>query len=229
MSDPEEPRPYSSPPCFLHELEEAPCTWEAIKYWRTERRNERILQRLKMAPAERKRAAQLIAERLRDLIAASAYPVLGIYWPIRGEIDMRGIARRHIASGGRAALPVVVTRNAPVEFWQWNPGMRMRRGLWNIPIPCEAVTVVPHALLVPMVGFDRSRYRLGYGGGYYDRTLAAALPHPLAIGICFADAQLPTIYPQAHDIPMDVIVTDQSILGETRIADQQRPPAERGL
>ena len=86
--------------------------------------------------------------------------------------------------------------------------MRMQRGLWNIPIPREREVVTPEALLVPMVGFDRARYRLGYGGGYYDRTLAAAVPRPHTIGVAYADSELATIHPQSHDIPLNLIVTD---------------------
>jgi 5-formyltetrahydrofolate cyclo-ligase len=88
----------------------------------------------------------------------------------------------------------------------------MKKGLWNIPIPPERDVVAPSLLVVPLVGFDRGRYRLGYGGGFYDRTLAAAQPRPRTIGIALADAELPTIYPQPHDIPMDVIVTNEFTL-----------------
>ena len=69
--------------------------------------------------------------------------MLGFYWPIRGELDLRGVARRHVEAGGTAALPVVVAKNAPVEFWQWEPGAAMQRGFWNIPVPAERRVVVP--------------------------------------------------------------------------------------
>ena len=206
-------RAYSSPAGFMHELDELPQSWDEIKAWRTARRKERILQRLGCEPSERRRFGRLVVDRLRDLVDVSSYPVLGIYWPIRGEIDVREIARRHVAAGGRVALPVVVTKAAPVQFWQWRPAMRMQRGLWNIPVPRESQVVVPSALIVPMVGFDGVRFRLGYGGGYYDRTLAASAPRPYTIGIAYDDAELTTIYPQSHDIPMDMIVTDQSTRG----------------
>ena len=87
----------------------------------------------------------------------------------------------------------------------------MQTGIWNIPIPKERDVLMPDAVIVPLVGFDGSRYRLGYGGGYFDRTLAAAVPRPYAIGLDYADSVLQTIYPQPHDIPMNLIVTDQSI------------------
>jgi 5-formyltetrahydrofolate cyclo-ligase len=83
----------------------------------------------------------------------------------------------------------------------------MARGIWNIPIPRERNSVRPTALLVPLVGFDAAGYRLGYGGGYYDRPLATLVPKPLTIGVGYELGRLETIYPQPHDIPMDAIVT----------------------
>jgi 5-formyltetrahydrofolate cyclo-ligase len=85
-----------------------------------------------------------------------AYPVLGFYWPIRDELDVRDLARRHVAGGLTAALPVVVTKNAPLEFWRWQPGASLRRGHWNIPVPLERHAVVPDALLIPLVGYDEA-------------------------------------------------------------------------
>jgi 5-formyltetrahydrofolate cyclo-ligase len=102
----------------------------------------------------------------------------------------------------------VVDTAGPVEFWSWRPEMAMSRGVWNIPIPAQREPVVPDALIVPLVGFDGARYRLGYGGGYYDRTIAAATPRPFCIGFGYQAARLETIFPQPHDIPMDLIVTD---------------------
>jgi 5-formyltetrahydrofolate cyclo-ligase len=107
----------------------------------------------------------------------------------------------------------VVQDAAPVEFWRWQPGVALKRGHWNIPVPPERAVVRPEVLVVPLVGFDSQRYRLGYGGGFYDRTLAAAVPRPHTIGIAFTDVALPTIHPQSHDIPMDVIVTERVVCG----------------
>jgi 5-formyltetrahydrofolate cyclo-ligase len=121
-----------------------------------------------------------------------------------------GICRHHVEAGGTVGLPVVVQDAAPVDFWRWRPAVALKRGHWNIPVPPERDGVIPDVLVVPLVGFDAGRYRLGYGGGFYDRTLAAATPRLHTIGIAFADAELPTIYPQPHDIPMDVIITDSN-------------------
>ena len=91
------------------------------------------------------------------------------------------------------------------------PGAPTRPGFWKIPQPIERDVVRPDALIVPLVGFDAHGYRLGYGGGYYDRTLAAASSKPFCIGVGDAEAEIATIRPQPHDIPMDVIVTDREI------------------
>jgi 5-formyltetrahydrofolate cyclo-ligase len=135
--------------------------------------------------------------------------VLGIYWPFRNEIDVREVAHRHIEAGGIVALPVVVEKNAAVQFWRWRPEVPMSRGMYNIPIPGEREVVAPEVLIAPLVGFDRAGYRLGYGGGYYDRTLAASAPRPRTLAIAFAEAELETIHPQPHDIPMTRIITDR--------------------
>lgn len=87
--------------------------------------------------------------------------------------------------------------------------MRMASGIWNIPMPAEGEWLQPEVLLVPLLGFDGSGYRLGYGGGYYDRTLAAMPAKPLAIGIGFELSRLATIHPQPHDVRMDLIVTER--------------------
>jgi 5-formyltetrahydrofolate cyclo-ligase len=210
------PRTFSSPACGLHELDEPAGDWDSIRAWRSARRKERLLRRMGSEAAERQQIATRIGAHLKELLERSSFRVLGIYWPIRGEIDVRDLARAHIEAGKRLALPVVVTPGAAVEFWQWQPEMPMTRGVWNIPVPAERRVLEPDLLIVPMVGYDRARYRLGYGGGYYDRTLAAAAPRPRTIGVARADAQLMTIYPQAHDIAMDAIVTEHAVMAETR-------------
>lgn len=107
------------------------------------------------------------------------------------------------------ALPVVVEKNWPLVFREWAPDAKLAPGIWDIPVPVDTPAVEPDVLLVPLVGFDPERGRLGYCGGHYDRTLASMCRKPLTIGIGFELAALPTIYPQPHDIPMDVIVTEE--------------------
>ncbi len=87
-------------------------------------------------PLRRERAARARA-RLASTSSLPREAVLGIYWPIRSEIDVLDIAREHVSAGGIAALPVVTAKNAPVEFWRWDPLTEMQRGFWNIPIPAD--------------------------------------------------------------------------------------------
>jgi 5-formyltetrahydrofolate cyclo-ligase len=218
------PREYSSPACYLHEFESTegsappagaaspqPGTWEEIRQWRKRTREELIARRLELPSHMRRAKGQQALQRLVESVDLRQFATIGIYWPMRGEIDARSLARKHLDAGGHVGLPVVVTRGAPVEFWKWRPGTKMRPGLWDIPIPEEREVLQPEALIVPLVGFDAAGYRLGYGGGYYDRTLAAAKTRPYCIGLGYAEAHLNTIYPQPHDIPMNIIVTDRLV------------------
>lgn len=186
----------------------SPENWNDIREWRKSSRELLIQHRLALPSHVRRAQGERAKQRLIENIDLRAYGTLGLYFPIRGEIDVRDIAQRHVEVGGRVALPVVVTRGAPVEFWNWTPGERLQRGLWNIPIPERREVVHPDALIIPLVGFDVAGFRLGYGGGYYDRTLAAAPNNPFRIGIGYSFARLQTIYPQPHDIPMHAVVTD---------------------
>jgi 5-formyltetrahydrofolate cyclo-ligase len=210
----------SSPACLMHEFAdellprpaaEGP-DWAVVQAFRKAKRTELLAHRQTLDRDDRERDAGALTERLLATVDLHAFPVLGFYWPIRGELDLRGLARRHIDAGGVAALPVVVAKNEPVEFWRWETSSAMRRGFWNIPVPLKRHSVTPDALLIPLVGYDSAGYRLGYGGGYYDRTLAALTPRPFCIGVAFDGSQLETIHPQPHDIPMNIIVTERRAL-----------------
>jgi 5,10-methenyltetrahydrofolate synthetase len=138
--------------------------------------------------------------------------VLSGYWPIKGEPDLRpALADLHRA-GVTIALPVVETRAAPLVFRHWTPETRLVRGDWNIPVPPpEADGLTPDITLAPCLGWDDACFRLGWGGGYFDRTLAALTPRPLTIGVALSAARLQTIYPQPHDIPLDLILTEDGV------------------
>jgi 5-formyltetrahydrofolate cyclo-ligase len=138
--------------------------------------------------------------------------VLGGYWPIRREYNPLPLMQQLREQGTQAALPAILEKNAPLEFRLWHPGVRLAVGAYDIPYPADGVIVIPDTLLVPLVGFDFAGYRLGYGGGYFDRTLAALEPRPRLVGIGFESGRLPTIYPQGHDIRMDRIVTEAGAL-----------------
>ncbi|MCA8928509.1 MAG: 5-formyltetrahydrofolate cyclo-ligase [Alphaproteobacteria bacterium] len=152
-----------------------------------------------------------IAARLDRALPQLRSARFAFTWPMAGEPDLREAAGRWVAAGARAALPETV-RGRPLIFRPWTPGCVLRPGVWEIPVPVTAETVTPDILLIPCLGFDEAGYRLGNGGGYYDRTLAAMVPRPLAVGVGWSETRLPTIAPEPHDIPMDAIVTERAVI-----------------
>jgi 5-formyltetrahydrofolate cyclo-ligase len=186
-------------------------SWDEVRRWRREQRASLIARRQAIPQDERRRSQALILEVVAQHFPNLTSALLGFYWPFRGEIGPHPLVRGLVEQGARAALPVVFEKGQPLEFWAWRPGARLARGIWDIPIPADRQVVRPTALLVPLVGFDREGCRLGHGGGYYDRTLAAMDPKPLTIGVGFELGRLETIWPQPHDIPMDAIVTEAGV------------------
>jgi 5,10-methenyltetrahydrofolate synthetase len=181
--------------------------------WRRQLRID-LLARRKIVPMEaRRHAADIISHKLTQILDVVAPAVVGIYWPINHEINLLPWARSLAQSDTvTLCLPVVVQSGAPLEYWRWTPETPMRPAVWNIPCPVEQCVVTPDLVLAPVVGFDPARYRLGYGGGYFDRTLAAMQRRSIAIGVGYDYAALDTIRPQPHDIPMDAILTEQRSL-----------------
>lgn len=219
QSKPLEVRPASSP-CMLHELgadgtpSVEPEQARDVARWRKAERERLITARCLLTVQNRLDQAAIIAGRLAQIVAASgmAAPVVSVYWPIRGEPDLRAWMRTLSESGVRVALPIATALGQPLVFREWRPEARMARGLWNIPHPAEGQSMVPNIVIAPLVGFDRQGYRLGYGGGFFDRTLARLDPKPLTLGVGYPDAELRTIFPQPHDIPMDWVVTRSGAL-----------------
>jgi 5-formyltetrahydrofolate cyclo-ligase len=191
--------------------------WEEVRAWRKAQRETLIGQRLSVPRDERARCDKAISARLGHLLPAlEGQRSIGVYWPFKGEYDARPLMRSLHLQGVRLSLPVVVERARPLVFREWWPGIRMVPGIWGIPVPAEGNAVLPDVLLAPLVGFDAGGYRLGYGGGYYDRTLAALPERPLVVGVGFETSGMETIHPQPHDIPMDLIVTERRTI---RIGD----------
>jgi 5-formyltetrahydrofolate cyclo-ligase len=182
-----------------------------LRAWRRSERQRLLALRTGAAPAARRSWGQAIEVELGALLEERPGIVLGVYWPFQAEFDPRPLFERLVAAGSTVALPAVVDRKGPLEYRAWRPGEKLVDGVWNIPIPEKREIVVPQAVLAPLVGFDRECYRLGYGGGYFDRTLAALTPRPLAIGVGFELSRLETIYPQDFDVPMNLIVTEAGI------------------
>jgi 5-formyltetrahydrofolate cyclo-ligase len=178
-----------------------------LKAWRRSQRERLIALRQALPAAERRDWGNRIEAELRALLAERP-GILGVYWPFRAEFDPRPLIDWAVAGGRTVALPVVVDKKGPLEYRAWRPGELLIDGVWNIPVPEKRVVVIPSIVLAPLVGFDAECYRLGYGGGYFDRTLAALRPRPLAIGVGFAIQELETIHPQPFDVAMDLIVTE---------------------
>ncbi|MGE0745990.1 MAG: 5-formyltetrahydrofolate cyclo-ligase, partial [Rhodospirillales bacterium] len=183
-----------------------------VQRWRKAERARLIAARLAIPGEERRRQGEAIAAQLDGLLGAVAGLTVSAYWPFRGEPDLRGFLARVAVRGGRTALPVVVAPGRPLVFRAWTPGDPTEPGVWDIPGPAaDAPAVTPDVVIAPVVGFDPACFRLGYGGGYFDRTLAAMAPRPRAIGVGYGCAAIPTIYPQPHDIPMDWVVTGEEV------------------
>lgn len=186
-----------------------------VARWRTAERTRLREERKALTSVQRKSIAQDLMTGISTLLLRHVdknSTIVAFYWPIKDEPDLRPLMTELHASGIRIALPLVEIKAAPLVFRMWTPETRMERGHWNIPVPPQdAQAVVPDVVLAPLMGWDADAYRLGYGGGYFDRTLAALSSRPFSIGIGLASAQLPTIYPQPHDIPLDVIQTERGV------------------
>jgi 5-formyltetrahydrofolate cyclo-ligase len=178
-----------------------------VKIWRRVERERLLAERMALPPATRREWGEKIAAEIQEMLAGRP-GALGVYWPFRGEFDPRPLIDMVVAQGRMIALPVVVDKKGPLEYRAWKPGEALIAGVWDIPIPERRDIVVPATVLAPLVGFDHACYRLGYGGGYFDRTLAALQPRPMAIGVGFAFQEIATIHPQDFDIPMDALVTE---------------------
>ncbi|MDU9005583.1 5-formyltetrahydrofolate cyclo-ligase [Sedimentitalea todarodis] len=215
---------FSSPPCLAAEI--APDYFDPlgvdpgqardVARWRKSERARLRDIRKALRSGERREIADALITGLRpvldDRLQGSNLRTVSFYWPIQNEPDLRPLMTELSTTGVDIALPLVETKAAPLVFRRWTPDTRMVRGHWNIPVPPgDAQIVIPELVLAPLVGWDSEGYRLGYGGGYFDRTLASLPNKPFAVGIGFHAAKLATIYPQPHDIALDVILTEQGI------------------
>ena len=184
-------------------------TADDVKTWRKAERERLIAARERLDPATREVARQRIDAHLWRSFPDLATATLAFCWPIRGEYDARRLAERLRECGAVTALPVVVAPRQPLVFREWHPGVALAAGPLGIPYPVGSDPVVPTATLLPMNGWDEAGYRLGYGGGFFDRTLASLANKPVVIGVSYELARLNTIHPQSWDIPMDWVVTER--------------------
>ncbi|MCC7083336.1 MAG: 5-formyltetrahydrofolate cyclo-ligase [Burkholderiales bacterium] len=179
--------------------------------WRKAKRTELLAVREAVPLAIRRGRNEIITQLLKNAFDGLAGASIGFCWPYKGEPDTRFFLHEMRRRGSRGALPVVVAKKQAMQFREWWPGAPTTPGVFDLPIPQGTEIMQPQALLVPPVGFDAAGYRLGYGGGFFDRTLAACTPQPLKIAVAFEISRIETIYPQPHDIPMDFVVTEKGV------------------
>ena len=189
-----------------------PESFEEVSAWRDQVRLGLLQMRAGLSSEEHAaRSAAVCARVQRFLDRSSPGPAatcIGAYWPFRGEPDVTPLLASLLRRGVRIALPAVAGRLQPLVFRTWTQGKELRPSRIGVLEPVDGVPVQPDVLLIPLVGYDRAGYRLGYGGGFYDRTLAAIAPRPLTLGVGFALGALATIYPQTWDVPLDAILTE---------------------
>ncbi len=174
-----------------------------------------LLARRRALPAgEWAEYSQRIRALLREALPRLATMRVGFCWPRDNEADLRPLIadwHRHGEPGFMALLPVVLAADSSLAFRAWSPTVAMTTDRYGIPVPASGEPVLPEALLIPLVGFDAAGFRLGYGGGYFDRTLASLRPRPLAIGVGFELSRLDWLHRQPHDQPLDLIVTERGL------------------
>ncbi len=167
-----------------------------------------------LPPVMRAAAAEAIAARPLPLDVSRGTVVSG-FMPIRSEINPAPLLRRFAEAGAWLALPTIVKRGEPLRFRAWAIGEKLARGQWGIrePMP-EAPEVLPDILLVPFAAFDRRGHRIGYGAGYYDKSLTAlrAQKPIIAIGLGFAAQEIPAVPVLPHDARLDLVLTEREVI-----------------
>jgi 5,10-methenyltetrahydrofolate synthetase len=173
--------------------------------------------RLALSSDDCARLSAAVCKNLQQGFPQLATMRVGFCWPVQNEADLRPLLGAWMAekqTGFCALLPVVVEENAALAFRVWTPQTTLVADRYGIPTPAEGDFVLPEALLLPLNAFDAAGYRLGYGGGYFDRTLAALSERgmrPLAIGVGFELARVDSIRPEAHDQPLDALVSEAGV------------------
>jgi 5-formyltetrahydrofolate cyclo-ligase len=198
-----------------------------VAAWRRQTRIRLIAERQRIPPDEHERSSAAIRSLLEDLLKQLSPRSLSAYWPFKGEVDLRSLMENLHRKGWTIALPSVVRPRTPLEFRRWTPDTIMDAGVHGIDVPRTNDLVRPDFMILPLVGFDAHNYRLGYGAGYFDITLASMQPCPRTLGVGFELCRMETIYPLPTDVPLDLIVTETGIQGEFGDVDQMRRPEAR--
>jgi len=179
--------------------------------WRKKKRIELLACREAVTNNDRSRWGIEISSLLEYGFPVLCKSTVGFYWSYRGEYDPQPTMSALQTRGAVLALPEIEGKEKPLYFRRWWKEAPMKIGSYNIPVTDNTERVTVNAIIVPMLGFDTKGYRLGYGGGYYDRTISGMNPRPLLIGVAFEILRLEDIYPRPHDVAMDFIVTEAGI------------------
>lgn len=157
---------------------------------------------------DRAEREQVLVNRISRWLRTMPVMRLAFFWPIKGEPNLAPLIATWLAenTARQAGLPVVV--GEVLEFAPWTPKTPMEPGEYGIQVPASKQRMKPQLVLIPCLGIDQNRYRLGYGGGYYDRTLARTSPRPVSVGIGFDCARVSSIKPKPHDIRLDLALTE---------------------
>ena len=182
-----------------------------LKDWRKANRERLIAARMALPATTLEEYRQRIDRSLELSFPGLARSRLAFCWPIKHEYDARHFARTLRERGALTALPVVVAPKKPLVVREWHPGVKLAVGALNISYPVDSPEIQPNAVILPMNGWDAQGYRLGYGAGFFDRTLASLAKRPVTIGVSYELAKLDTIFPQAWDIPLDYVVTERGV------------------
>ncbi|HEY4201771.1 MAG TPA: 5-formyltetrahydrofolate cyclo-ligase [Devosiaceae bacterium] len=169
-------------------------------------------QRAGISSEERTEAGKAAARHFFDGVVLDPGAIVACYWPIRDEMDCQPILIRLMDSLQPVCLPVVLGEDLPLELRLWEQDAALYPSGFGTLAPSDGAPVVePDVVLVPLLGFDKRGTRLGYGGGYYDRTLAVMHKPPRLVGLAFAVQEIDEIPREDHDIPLDVIVTEAGV------------------
>jgi 5,10-methenyltetrahydrofolate synthetase len=171
-------------------------------------RRQAIERRLALTDDQLAGLGQRVCEHLLTEFPSAPGHRIGFCWPVQNEVDLRPVIERWRGDGSVACLPVVVAADAPLAFRTWTPGSALAPDRFGIPTPTAGDWVVPDLLLLPLNAFDAAGYRIGYGGGYFDRTLAALPSRPLTIGVGLELGRVESTEPQPHDVRLDWVVTE---------------------
>lgn len=174
-------------------------------------RRQGIERRMALPPEQHEALSTRLCELIRQNFPELSGKRVAFCWPFRNEPDLRPLMKTWLAegeSGFAALLPVVIDAESALAFRAWTPESPMLTDRYGIPAPAFGDFLTPEALLIPVNAFDGDGYRLGYGGGFFDRTLASLDPLPVAIGVGFELARVDSIYPEAHDMRLDAVVTE---------------------